>query len=155
MSPNKLTVLRAIGSQVLAKIWVGSKNGQPVIQQFDEPRNFAVEHSPEVHNIDDLARELDRLASMRHHCVIRGEFVGEARAQPQEYPGYHRRLKLNFEEVPRHWVMFDVDGFEDRSWSATRDDPVPQIEKFIRKVLPECFWDVTYYWRLSGSAGKL
>lgn len=154
MSPNKLTVLRAIGSQVLAKIWVGS-HGQPTIQQFDEPRNFAVEPSPEVHSIDDLARELDRLASMRHHCVIRGEFVGEDRAQPQEYPGYHRRLKLNFEEVPRHWVMFDVDGFEDRSWSATRDDPVPQIEKFIRKVLPECFWDVTYYWRLSGSAGKL
>lgn len=151
---KKLTVLRAIGSQVLAKIWVGS-HGQPTIQQFDEPRNFAVEPSPEIHNIDDLARELDRLASMRHHCVIRGEFVGEARAQPQEYPGYHRRLKLNFEEVPRHWVMFDVDGFEDRSWSATRDDPVPQIEKFIRKVLPECFWDVTYYWRLSGSAGKL
>lgn len=156
LSPaKKLTVLRAIGSQVLAKIWVGSKNGQPVIQQFDEPRNFAVEPSPTVHNIDDLARELDRLASMRHHCVIRGEFVGEDRAQPQEYPGYHRRLKVNFEEVPRHWVMFDVDGFEDRSWSATRDDPVPQIEKFIRKVLPECFWDVTYYWRLSGSAGKL
>lgn len=154
MSPKKLTVLRAIGSQVLAKIWVGS-NGQPVIQQFDEPRNFAVEPSPTVHNIDDLARELDRLASMRHHCVIRGEFVGEERAQPQEYPGYHRRIKLNFEEVPRHWVMFDVDGFEDRSWSATRDDPVPQIEKFIRKVLPECFWDVTYYWRLSGSAGKM
>lgn len=150
MSPKKLTVLRAIGSQVLAKIWVGSH-----IQQFDEPRNFAVEPSPEIHNIDDLARELDRLAGMRHHCVIRGEFVGLDRAQPQEYPGYHRRLKANFDEVPRHWVMFDVDGFEDRTWSATRDDPVPQIEKFIRKVLPECFWDVTYYWRLSGSAGKL
>ena len=153
MSPSKLTVLRAIGSQVLAKIWVGPAD-QPVIQQFDEPRNFAVEPSPELAGIDDLARELDRLASMRHHCVIRGEFVGDARAQVQEYPGYHRRLKANFEDVPRHWVMFDVDGFEDRAWLATRDDPVPQIEKFIRKVLPACFHDVTYYWRLSGSAGK-
>jgi hypothetical protein len=74
---KKLTVLRAMGSQVLAKIWVGSR-GLPEIQQFDEPRNFAVEPSPVVSNIDDLARELDRLASMRHHCVIRGEFVGAA-----------------------------------------------------------------------------
>jgi hypothetical protein len=143
-----------MGQQTLAKVWVKVGHGFE-IHPFDGPRNFAVEETPELAGIDDLARELDRLSKMRSHCVIRGEFVGPERAQTPEHPGYHRRLKANFDEVPRHWLMIDVDGFEDRAWSAVRDDPVAQIEKFIHTVLPECFHEVTYYWRLSGSAGKL
>ena len=89
--------------------------------------------------IKDLAARIEKLASMPRCCVIRGTFVGEERAAKSQHAGRYTRKKINFDDAPLHWVMLDINGFEDPSWSILRMPTAPQIEKFIATKLPPAF----------------
>lgn len=150
-----ITVLRSAGP-LLAKRW--GADGRI------EPYGNALQVRPIEHAVGDLAAlhdQLQRLAGDARSCVVRGRFVGTAAAaaalagDPKAdglRDGYTLRRGSVFIDVPHHWVMLDVDGFV----PATAD-PVLQPEaaclEFIRAKLPEAFWDVSFVWHLSGSAG--
>lgn len=147
---SSLTVLTCGKSMSLAKRWLADGT----IAAYDGPRNYRVRSVP-VGDIHALSEVLTRLEGAPHSCVIRGEFVGDERAQgiePPERPGHYRRLLTLFDDVPRTWFCVDVDNYE-----PLLADPVAQPEmavgEFIQDCLPDAFQGVTCHWQLSNSAG--
>jgi hypothetical protein len=61
--------------------------------------------------------------------------------------------RLHFIEVPRQWLMVDVDNFRLRANDDLIDDPESVIAHAISEILPACFQDVRCFWQLSSSAG--
>ena len=78
-----------------------------MVQTYDKAKWFSA-HGAAVGSIHDLHRELCRLESDPHACIIRGE------AAPGTPMARTQRKKVEnggaFAEVPRRWVMLDIDG---------------------------------------------
>lgn len=68
-------------------------------------------------------------------------------------PGYMLRVLPNFELVPRHWAMFDIDRFWPVIFDTPALTPVESIQEFIDTCLPPEFQGVSFHWQLSSSAG--
>jgi len=93
------------------------------------------------------------LAVEHRSCVVRGSFVGhaEARLRVEGHTSNKvRRLKVLFEDVPRYWMMIDVDKF---SYVDAAQNALPAIDSYLQ-LLPDAFHDITFYWQLSNSAGS-
>lgn len=101
-----------------------------------------------VHDIDELHDLLDRMRAKPKYFVIRGEFI-EDTGEPQ-----YRSTKsitgkpATIKEVPRSWLMIDVDG--EPSESAK-----PKVwAKEVRRRLPVPFRHAACVWQASASAGR-
>ena len=114
-----------------------------------------------VRNIFDLAKVLDSLSRIPSLFVIRGKYAGDdvidtlapdAKGKPARgrNGGVLRNLKT-FHETGHHWVMLDIDGFMPEV--DPDQHPEEAVREFIARQLPVCFHEVTFYWRLSASAG--
>ena len=114
-----------------------------------------------VANLADLHDVIKAVSPNSHFFAIRGAPNALGRRLLAAHKGQPiRRLLLpqsdgtqpNFEDVPRRWVMFDLDKYPlgDADLST---DPEAAIEAAIRNLLPETFWNVDYIWQLSSSAG--
>jgi len=140
---DSLTVLTSAGP-VLTKTW----RADGTIESYGRAKHFSVESAP-VSSIHDLAAVLQALEQQPTKCVIRGE--------PRDGVGQDGRVQRtlqNFQDVPRRWVMLDVDGWD----AALRGiDPVAEPERavsaFIHEALPIEFHAVACFWQLSSSAG--
>lgn len=141
---DSLTVLTSAGP-VLTKTW----RADGTIESYGRAKHFTVETVP-VSNIHELAAVLQALEQQPTKCVIRGE--------PREGVGQDGRVQRtlqNFQDVPRRWVMLDVDG-----WDAGKHniDPVAEPEEavraFVNEALPVEFRGVACFWQLSSSAGS-
>ena len=64
-----------------------------------------------------------------------------------------RYIAPTLEEVPRQWVMIDIDGWPLRDCDDLVTDPDGAIEHAIYELLPEPFHNATCWWQLSSSAG--
>lgn len=147
---DTITVLRH-SSLLLAKTW----NTDGTLTPYGDALRFSL-REVEVSGIVDLSALLAKLERDPHSCIIRGKWVGAERAAQQD-PDYkagsvNRRL-TQFDEVPRQWVLIDVDKFEPLSC-----DPVAMPElaigEYISSCLPIEFREVTCHWQLSNSAGR-
>jgi hypothetical protein len=106
-APCALTVLHAHKRRRLTKTFTVASNGVVVKKDYDNALHFAAERVP-LHGILDLHARLQRIESDPHACIIRGE------AKPDTDLAWIRRKKAEnggiFQEVPRRWVMLDIDG---------------------------------------------
>lgn len=115
-----VTVLHAHDGKRLAKTFALATNGQ--VRRIDFPGATWFRHEAvPVANIDDLAAVLRRLEGDEGACVIRGALAEGAD------PKRLRRQKVgagaSFVEVPRQWLMLDVDGIPLAAGTSILDDP--------------------------------
>lgn len=150
MTANQLTALNSVNVP-LAKAWLadGTIAARANARQF-RTRNF------DAANVTGLAYVLESIKDNPTFAVVRGEFVGQEKASVNDAGkgmgyGLVRRNSANFVDVPRSYLMLDIDGFV-----PTHADPVTQVEDALKELfalhLP-AFMGVSYYWQLSGSAG--
>ncbi len=144
-----VTVLKSQGVR-LTKTFDG-----PNVIPYGDAKHFTIETSP-VDNIRDLHGVLRFLAPKSTRCVIRGQFKGDAAAQeiaPPTRPGQYQRINALFDEVPHHWVMFDIDRYSPILYDPALE-PAEAIQEFIEDKLPPEFHQASYCWQLSSSAGR-
>ncbi|MCK0511940.1 VapE domain-containing protein [Aromatoleum buckelii] len=141
---ENITVLKTLAKIPLTKTWCADGTIRP----YDQAKRYttaAVARS----SIQGLANLLEQLAVEPDCCIIRGALAPDA---VPERPGLYLRNTRNFREQARRFVMFDIDGYLPDGIDSVRT-PQAAVEQFISRRLPECFHGITYYWRLSASAG--
>lgn len=112
------------------------------------PTRHTVLRKP-VTGLAPLAAFLESIRTRRNACVIRGALTEEALHTGAPW----RRSLESFEDVPHHWVMFDLDGValpEGLDWYTQSADVIRWV---IRHKLPREFWDAGCYWQWSNSMG--
>ena len=160
--PGGLSILRTVGGLLATKRFTW----QPVAQvwlrkSYDNPARFSVTEVTEMTGIDDLAKAVRDAAADPCRMIIRGALSDAARARIAADPNapVNRRkhprggVEPDFIEVPRQWLMVDVDNFRLRAHDDLIDDPESVIAHAISEILPACFQDVRCFWQLSSSAG--
>lgn len=123
-----------------------------------------------------LAREccdLQALAGLIHDVradgnaiIVRGELDDAGRASCEEADAQNRVHKIarrkndkrdgipaHLTEVPRQWIMVDIDGWPLPPDADLATDPTAVIDEAIHALLPEPFHDAECFWQLSASAG--
>lgn len=133
----------------MAKRWTAGG-----ITPYDDGKYFKARVTT-LSDIHALSAELQHLEARSSDCVIRGQYIGSERAaqeDPEYKKGRVRRTLANFEDVPRHICLIEVDTYEPLLADPVQD-PEECIEEFIFAMLPEAFRGVSYHWQLSNSAG--
>lgn len=142
-----LTILTCRAPLVLAKTWLPDGS----IKAYDGPKYFTHESRP----VDDLAglhAALVELGPRSDSCVIRGQLRDQPTLDDAHKDGFVMRRKTYFDDVPRSWVMFDIDGWEGvEDWVA---DPPAAFAAWVKAILPPEFHRSSFVWQLSGSAGR-
>ena len=170
-APNDLVVLRALGKRRrMAKTIRQTRDGRSLIEPHDGRTVFHVAHARtlDMGNILQAGRGLATVTE--DEFVVRGAVHVSANRQRM------RRLlhpkngsPATLAEVPRAYVIFDVDGapspiaFDPRNQlieeDGTPDDPaafVPweaAIDEFIREALPRAFHGISCWWQFTASMG--
>lgn len=151
-----VTVVRCKPPLILAKRW----RADGTITPYDKAKQFRVE-TELVSSVRDLSRALTKLERDPHACILPGRFVGHATPKWREAvkvwddepgAGYTYRRDEVFEDVPRHWLLVEEDGYLPLTADPVRD-PVAAIDEYIATSLPAEFRGVSYHWQLSNSAG--
>jgi hypothetical protein len=136
---DQITVLRS-ASKLMAKVW--EPDGS--ITAYGQAKWFSVVQEP-VQNIHELATLLERLQKDPHACVIRGAPKGAVEASV-------RRLIENFDDVPLHAVLIEVDNYRP-VLNHPVDEPLDATLEFIAECLPKPFQGAPFWFQLSNSAG--
>ncbi|HHW4673589.1 MAG TPA: DNA primase family protein [Xylella fastidiosa subsp. pauca] len=135
----------------LAKTWCADGT----VKAYDNAKFFQVEQRP-LNNSRELSALLTELENNRHACVIRGVYVGDAKAAALDtefQKGKVRRIAELYEDIPHHWMLVEIDNFEPLRLDPVAD-PVGSISEFLHAHLPFWFAGADYHWQLSSSAGR-
>src|SRR4051812_3211641 len=128
---------------------------------YEAGATFTAEEHP-VASLADVAAGLEVIRHDPTPFLGRGALLPEARAALAANPQHRfRRAKKvsksgkapTLAEVPRHWLMIDVDNYPLPDHADLAADPEAAIETAVHDLLPECFHDVAAFWQLSASAG--
>ena len=161
---DTLTVLTTAGPR-LTKVW-DSSTGKP--KGYENALQVSVQERvvTDIYSLTNLLNELD---TETNSCIIRGKFIGHAKAR-EKYPelieadakrgkvtptpkeGFTLRRKALFDDRPLHYFMIDIDHFKPASVDPVTD-PEDAINQYIENHLPTCFHGITYRWQLSSGAG--
>lgn len=141
-----LTVLSTVGPY-LTKVF----HADGRVDSYDDAASFNVRKF-NVANLAELSTLLDKLATKRQSCIIRGKFIGPENAVPGKQEGTWARQNNNFDDQPLHTMCIDIDGYRPGFADPVRE-PTEAIEDFLREHLPPCFHEASFHWQLSSSAG--
>lgn len=139
-----------------------------------------------INTLDDIHAIIEPPEGHEFHglnrTVIRGEFVGRRPAlaiqetkkahnrgdeidfvaEAKQLPGTtkkgwrYRRVGELFPDVPRAWVVFDIDGARALDGKPFNlDNPGPQIRAYLIELGGELFQEPDFLWRLSNSVGTV
>lgn len=100
--PMVLTVLCAEGERRLAKQFHLGANGDVARREFDNALWYTAD-AIAIDGIEQLHGVLETLETLTDRCVMRGAMTMEPDTRT-------RRLKVEFPEASRRWLMLDVDG---------------------------------------------
>jgi hypothetical protein len=159
--PGGLTILTTKRPLIATKIFTWHPTGVWLKKSYGNAREFYFGEVWEMAGIDDLAEAIQQIAANPRNMVIRGALSAAARARIDANPTAlvnrrkHTRggIEPDFIEVPRRWLMVDVDNFQLRACDDLIDDPEGAVAYAITELLPACFQDVRCFWQLSASAG--
>ena len=144
---EKITILETVGP-LLTKVY----RSDGTLASYDDAASFKVREK-EVSDIVTLSAALTGLQDKPQRCQIHGKFVGKEKAEPAKVAGTYVRNNANFIDQPLHSFMLDIDKYKP-AFGDPVEEPELCIDGYIRKVLPKEFWDVSYHWQLSSSAGQ-
>ncbi|HHW4677293.1 phage/plasmid primase, P4 family [Xylella fastidiosa] len=147
---DSITVLKH-PVNTLAKTWRADGS----VKAYDNAKFFQVEQRA-LNNSRDLSNLLTELEKNPHACVIRGAYVGDAKAAALDtefQKGKVRRIAELYEDIPHHWMLVEIDNFYPRCRDPVAD-PVGSIDEFLSDQMPFGFHGADYHWQLSSSAGR-
>ena len=168
---SDLVVLRALGRHTrMAKTIRRTTDGRALVKSHDGRKVYHVAHARTL-NLSNVLQAARGLAT-----VANDEFVVRGAIHASANPRRMRRLlhakpscPATMAEVPRRYVLFDVDGacvpisFDPRNQvfgeEGPPDDPgslVPwedAIEEFIHQALPDSFRGAACWWQFTASMG--
>ncbi|MBB5696441.1 hypothetical protein [Muricoccus pecuniae] len=162
-----VTILRTIPTPKGAHRWATKRwtwDADPIGWRnvsYDAGAVFTVQERS-VACLADFAGLLETLRRDPCAFIVRGELLPEVRDLAAANPRHPFRRAKNvgrkgqpptLAEVPRRWLMIDVDSYPLRSSDDLFADPESAIEAAIRDLLPEPFHDAACWWQLSASAG--
>ena len=152
MTAGGLTILRPLKRAVMAKQYDVAPNGQVTQQAWPTVARYRVEQA-EAADIHGLLRLLQKIERDQRACVIRGEPIAgldlsnTARKKVENGGG--------FADVPRSWIMLDLDKVPLPPGSSVIDDPADAARFLIEMITahaPE-LEGVTAIVQFSASAG--
>jgi hypothetical protein len=157
-----VTVLRCIGDASATKRWVW----RPALGEWSKiSYNAGARFRPEERvagSLADLVSVLDDVRRDPRAFLVRGALAPWAQEQlANDADLLVKRQKLvkagrgepSLIEVPRRWIMVDIDDFPLLDNEDLLDDPEWPIDRAIRELLPPAFHEATCWWQLSSSAG--
>ena len=156
-----LTVLRTTGFARATKRWRWNLTLREWVKtSYTAGARFTAEER-HVTSLADLVAVLACLSQDPRAFIVRGALSHAAHDEIAGDPGRtirrRKHLKNNIaptlEEVPRRWIMIDIDNWPLPSWGDLADDPDTVIEHAVHELLPEPFHDADCWWQLSSSAG--
>lgn len=129
-----------------------TRGGLPLTKKFtpETEESFAgskyyTVRSAKVESITGLTKILSRLSDNVDMAYIRGQLNDEGKKS------YVSREEINFDDVPRHLIAFDVDSAE------TTYDPIFDTEAacvhWVEEHLPAEFQGASFVYQLTSSAG--
>lgn len=108
-------------------------------------------YTAQVNNIDDIYAIVDGLQHVDNAFIIRG--LGKQEEMHSVQRTKDNDLKEgNFTEVPTAWVCFDFDKVEAL---GQEQNTLEALDWLIRNRLPSVFWNATYCYQFSSSAGLM
>ena len=111
-----VTVLTSRSGQALAKVYAPATNGTVGKKDFVLVRQYSAREAS-LGGIADLHRLLIELERTPASCIIRGQ------AKPDINLANTRRCGAAFDEVPRRWLMLDLDGVPMPPGGSVLDSP--------------------------------
>jgi hypothetical protein len=150
--PAALTVLRAHGGHRLAKRFYVGSDGQVARADFGNAVEYEANYIV-LSGIDDLHQLLGYMEPAYEFCVIRGAQT------PECNPASTRRCKASFAEVPRYWVVIDIDGADLVPGLRVCSDPKAAAHSLVGallKFVPELAGGtVVVQWSSSAATAEL
>lgn len=125
---------------------VKDKVKKPKVQQFEY---LFDSYTADINSIDDIHAIIDGLKDQDNAFIIRGKGLTPEQSRIQ-------RTKKNefkdgtFNEHPTQWVCFDFDAVEAVNM---QQNTVDALDWLIKRKLPTMFWNVSYCYQFSSSAG--
>jgi hypothetical protein len=135
---HSITFLKCKQPLVLTKTW---SNGH--LKDYDTAKFFTISVK-QVGSFKSLVRVLNDAMRQPQYAAIRG-------TPTTTDTNNVTRTLTNFEDAPKHWVMFDADDFTPTESPLV--NPAACVEQWIAETLPKAFHNVQAYWQLSASAG--
>jgi hypothetical protein len=150
MQSDSVTILRSVDNppRLLAKTNMVSPDGAWQSRKTQHPYHFGYDTVP-VSSIAELSSLLTTLAGDPYRCIIRGH---QGIHWDDAHPAVHRN-KQTFDEVPRSWVLLDVEKYPVPDGLDLFRDERDIAAHFVAQLPPE-FHGVSHHVQLSGSAGK-
>ena len=158
--PRSLTIL--YGKRYATKQWTWNPTLREWLKKsYDGGKHFTVAEVRAIEGLDDLGACVRSIAANPRAIIIRGALLESERQKTWADPARTvRRLKNKkadaepvFREIPRQWLMIDIDDFPLRACDDLADDPAAAVEHAVTELLPDCFQDIRAFWQLSSSAG--
>ncbi|MGU3358888.1 hypothetical protein ACLBWX_01000 [Methylobacterium sp. M6A4_1b] len=143
---DSLTELRsAQGLRMVKRITRDPSTGKLAIEDYDAGAYSFHQATHQVASIRTMATVLDTIMLNPTACVIRGE---------PKYPELQvvLRRKTHFDDVPRRWVLLDMENIPLPPGLDWRTEPEAAIRHAI-SLLPRHFHGVTCWWTFTGSQG--
>jgi putative DNA primase/helicase len=156
-----LTLLAAEKRHTAAKQYIKQPDGTYKKIDYDFGFRFKAQRF-EIANLDALYEFLDDARSTGNVAVVRGDLDDAYYQALERDPAYRIARRKNdkgdgipahLKEVPRRWIMEDIDNYPLPPDADLAADPVGNIDAAICNVLPEEFHDARCIWQLSNSAG--
>ena len=144
---DTITIIKTLGNVRMTKLWRADGS----IEGYGEAKNFKIK-SLGVNSLQELAGVLGELVAQPQVCVIRGTLKVDSAPDLGDYPNTYLRRSINFNDVPHHWMMCDIDGY---SHENALEAPTVAIDAFVAEHLPPAFNGASYVWQLSSSAGRV
>ena len=145
---DTITILQTASRKPLAKVYLINENGELIKDTMAQAKNFEFVEW-DVANIEELASALREIEQHPTWCVIRGKI----RETYQNAEIVNRRCNDNEDGVEPAWQA----NQEGHHWLCIDMDNIPlslaQNHKEAVRLLPECFWNSSYYYQFS--AGHL
>lgn len=135
-----VTILTTKDKERPTKVW----SDWAVKPRTGTPYKYKPTHV-DVDSIEDIYRLLVSAAPHDSNVIVRG------RAKDDIVGTYAQRLSANFDDVPHHWMMIDVDNFVPVICDAADSEGASQ--EYIATHLPAPFQGRSFVWHCSASAG--
>jgi hypothetical protein len=156
-----VTILRTTGAALATKRWRWNLTLREWRKISYSAGAWFLPEERSVASSADLAVLLEAISRDPRAFIVRGALSQSARdelARNLGRPVRRRKLKKDgvaptLIEVPRYWIMVDVDNWPLPTWADLADDPDIAIDYAIHELLPESFHDAECWWQLSSSAG--
>ena len=159
--PCGLTVLHCTGAGRATKQWAWNHHLAQWRKVSYQAGAWFTPAEHQVENLGQLVTVLDQVRRDPRAFVVRGALTPTAAEAVAANPGHlvRRRKHLKngvaptLQEVPRRWLLADIDGWPLRASDDLAVDPEAAIDHAVHELLPEAFHDAECWWQLSSSAG--